>query len=311
MRKLVSASLVVLAMIAPWTAGAQEAVKPFHVMLVNDDGVDAPGIAALATVLAADPAYRLTVVAPTEQQSGKGHALVIRDEIAVVSHEPVAGAPTWSVGATPASVVRLGLSALLLDDPPDLVISGINKGENVGRIHWYSGTVGGAREAVMAGTPAVAFSLQLDWTDPKPDFETAARLSKPIVDSIRRFGLPEGVYLNVNIPLDPKGVKGYRLCRQGVAVDQLNRYDEVRENRTLWRSLDVPITSIAVEEIENIVARRSWVRGKSAGAPMIVRDRAYGVAEIIEWGSGRKSETLPEHLQMTVEEQRARKKSSG
>lgn len=236
MRKTMLVVVLVLATSVIW-AGEP---APFHVLLVNDDGVDAPGLEALAAVLHADPAYRVTVVAPTEQQSGMGSALTIHGDIALRSHETVGGAPAWSVDATPATTTRVGLAFLLADDPPDLVVSGINKGENVGRIAWYSGTVGAAREAVLAGSTAVAFSLQLNWADPKPDFKDAARWAKPVVDALRLQALPQGVYLNVNIPRNPASITGYRLCRQGLERPQVTdfdvKYEEdgVRYLKTLW-----------------------------------------------------------------------------
>lgn len=199
--------------------------KPFHIMLVNDDGIGAPGLEALAAVLHADPAYRVTVVAPTDPQSGKGSALTIHGEIAVRPHDPIGGATAWSVDATPATTARVGLAYLLACDPPDLVVSGINKGENVGRIAWYSGTVGAAREAVLAGSTAVAFSLQLNWADPDPDFKDAARWAKPVVDALRAQALPTGIYLNVNIPKDPASISGFRLCRQGLEKPQVAGFD--------------------------------------------------------------------------------------
>ena len=201
----------------------------FHLMISNDDGVDAPGIKALITILAEDPAYRITVVAPLTQQSAKAHALVIHGEVEVRKHEKIGGCTTFSVAATPASTVRLGLGSLLIDDPPDLVLSGINRGENVGRVSWYSGTVGGAREAVLFGTPAIAISLQLDWEAPDPDWENAAKWAKFVVDAVRQQPLPEGVYLNVNIPRVPSEAHGVRMAKMGLEPDQLNQYKKVRE----------------------------------------------------------------------------------
>jgi 5'-nucleotidase len=220
---------------------AAEADDPVHVMLTNDDGISSPGLAALAELLATDPSFRVTVVAPAEQQSGKGTALVIREDIQVRAHPPIAGWPAWSVNATPASTARLGISALLHDDPPQLVLSGINRGENIGRSAWYSGTVGAAREAVLTGIPAVALSLELDWSDPDPDFVGAARWVKPLVDAIIKHGLPEGVYLNVNIPRNAATIQGYRLARMGLTPPEVASYDMVREEegvrwfRSQWR----------------------------------------------------------------------------
>ncbi len=199
--------------------------EPLHVLVVNDDGVDAPGIAAMAATLEADPAYRVTVVAPAEHQSGRSHAVVTRGPVRVRRHAPVGGAPAWAVAATPATTVRVALSALLADDPPQLVVSGINRGENDGILAWYSGTVGAAREAAIAGIPAVAVSLELDWERPAPDYTAAARLARPVVDAVARHGLPPGVLLNVNVPRDTATVKGYRLARMSVAPSSVERFD--------------------------------------------------------------------------------------
>jgi 5'-nucleotidase len=109
------------------------------------------------------------------------------------------------------------------------VISGINKGENLGRAAWYSGTLGGAREAVMRGLPAIALSLELDWSDPKPDWISAARWTKPIVDSIREHPLPAGIVLNVNFPRDTAATRGYRITGMGLAPDAVSRYEVDRE----------------------------------------------------------------------------------
>lgn len=200
-----------------------------HVMVVNDDGVDAPGIAALTAVLVADESYRVTVVAPAEQQSGQGHALLYKAPIPVRPHPGVAGATTWSVAATPATVVKIGLSALLADDPPDLVVSGINRGENVGRSAWYSGTVGAAREAALSGVTAIALSLELEWGSPDPDWAGTARWAKILVDQVRRHGLPAGAFLNVNLPRDPERIRGFRVARMGLAPDAESRYVLERE----------------------------------------------------------------------------------
>jgi 5'-nucleotidase len=231
-----------------------------HVMVVNDDGIDAGGLEALVAVLAADPSYRVTVVAPSVQHSGSGHALVIRGEIAVHRRPALHGAPTWAVEATPATTARIGVGTLLADDPPDLVVSGINRGENVGRAPWYSGTVGAAREAVIAGVPAIAFSLELDWSDPRPEWSGAARWAKPVVDAVRDHGLPERTLLNVNIPRDTSAVRGYRVARMGLAPDAVSRYDVVREDGdTVWVK---SVWSPPVETLrgtDTVALARGWV----------------------------------------------------
>lgn len=198
--------------------------EPVHVLVANDDGIDSPGLVAIAAVLVADPGYRVTVVAPKTQQSVSGHALVTRREVEVTEHQPIAGATAWVVDATPATVARVALTALLVNDPPDLVVSGINRGENDGLGAWTSGTVAVAREGAYAGIPAIAVSVQLNWDDPQPDFSAAARWAKPIVDAVRDEGLPTGVYLNVNVPVNPDEIRGYRVARMGLDESEEARY---------------------------------------------------------------------------------------
>jgi len=216
-RFLICLTLTLLSL--PATAG-----DPIHVLVANDDGIDSPGIEAIAAVIAADPAYRVTVIAPAQQQSVSGHGLITRSEIKVVEHAEVAGCTAWSVDATPATVARIGLTALLVDDFPDMVVSGINRGENDGLGAWTSGTVAVAREGAYAGIPGVAVSLQLDWSDPQPDFEAAARWAKPVIDAVRDNGLPPGVYLNVNVPIDTEAIKGFRIARMGLDLSEEARY---------------------------------------------------------------------------------------
>jgi len=206
------------------TALQASAGEPVHVLVANDDGIDSPGLEAIATVIAADPAYRVTVVAPARQQSVSGHGLITRSEVKVLEHATVAGCTAWSVDATPATVARIALTALLAEDPPDLVVSGINSGENDGLSAWSSGTVAVAREGAYAGVPSLAVSLQLDWSDPQPDFAGAARWAKPVIDAVRDNGLPPGVYLNVNVPIDTEAVRGFRVARMGLDLSEEARY---------------------------------------------------------------------------------------
>jgi 5'-nucleotidase len=200
------------------------AAETVHVLVANDDGIDSPGLEAIAAIIAGDPAYRVTVVAPARQQSVTSHGLITRSEVKVVEHDEVAGCASWSVDATPATVARVALTALLADDLPDLVVSGINRGENDGLGAWTSGTVAVAREAAYAGIPSLAVSLQLNWSDPQPDFEAAARWVKPVIDAVRDNGLPPGVYLNVNVPVDTAKSRGFRVTRMGLDHSEEARY---------------------------------------------------------------------------------------
>jgi len=223
------ALLIISLVVFSGCAADIQAQAPTHVLLVNDDGIESPGLVAVATVLAEDPTYRVTVVAPATQQSGVGHAITIRGEMAIRPHAELGGATAWAVEGTPASVTAAGLTVVLENDPPELVISGINRGENIGRAAWYSGTIGAAREAVLRGLPAIALSLELDWSDPKPDWDRTARLAKPVIDAIRAQPLPPNVLLNVNFPRDTAAVRGYRVARLGLERDAVSHYEVDRE----------------------------------------------------------------------------------
>jgi 5'-nucleotidase len=279
MRKVVGVVFALALVSVACSEAGENSGTPFHVMVSNDDGIDAPGIAALVKALAADPQYRVTVVAPAEQQSVSSHSHVTRREVPVREHAPVAGRPSWSVGGSPASVVRIGVTAVLGDDPPDLVVSGINRGENDGLGAWTSGTVGAAREAVLLGIPSVALSLQLDWDDPKPDFDGAARWCKPVVDAVRDHGLPAGILLNVNVPRDISSIRGFRLARMSLTPPSISRFDKVREEggATWYRSAWRPPNE-SDEGTDTYAMHNGWV----AIAPLALDQTSYPAFPLIQ-----------------------------
>lgn len=277
--------VLVVGMVLAFAAVVGAGEPPAHLMVVNDDGIDAPGIAALAAELDAEPDLRVTVVAPATHQSGKGHSITTHGPIRVLRYEAVGGCPAWSVAASPATTVRLGLTTLVADDPPDLVVSGINRGENDGLAAWYSGTVGAAREAVIAGTPGLALSLELNWEDPDPDFAAAARWAVPVVRAVLEDPLPPDVLLNVNIPRRPGAARGYRLCRMAHARASMVRFDsvgdaerdDVRDYRPVWRpavSEEIDTDTWSLEE--------GWV----TIVPLGLEQTAWRAYPLLGWARG-------------------------
>src|SRR3990172_10434927 len=148
------AALVIAAWVLGPVAGAQTPA-PYRILVTNDDGVRAPGLLALARVL--QDLGEVTIVAPAENQSGKGHSITIGDPLYAAVVELPGGLKATAVLATPATCVKVALGTLLADRV-DLVVSGINRGWNVGRVAYVSGTVGAAREAALQGIPAIAAS---------------------------------------------------------------------------------------------------------------------------------------------------------
>ncbi len=176
----------------------------FLILLTNDDGVGAPGLAALEASLR--QVSRVVVVAPSEEKSGVSHALTIHQPIRILEKGP----DRFAVTGTPADCVIFACTKIL-SVPPNLVISGINNGPNLGDDVHYSGTVAGAREAALRQIPAIAVSLasRFDATD----FGPAAEFVRVLVEQLSLEVMPAGTYWNINVPEGE--IKGYRFTRQG------------------------------------------------------------------------------------------------
>lgn len=168
---------------------------PFRILVCNDDGVDSEGI--LALVKALEPIASVTVVAPDKNHSGAGHALTV-DGPVLVKEVKREGRTFYSINATPASCVKFALG-VLLDKQPDLVVTGINEGHNLGRVVLVSGTFNAAQEAVLQGIPGIALSL-LRSKGKEMDYTPGAEFARVLVEALMKQGFPQDVVLNVNIP---------------------------------------------------------------------------------------------------------------
>jgi len=212
------------------TPHAPQTRRPYRILVTNDDGVRAPGILALAMAL--QPLGEITIAAPADNQSGKGHSIVTSDPIFVDQVTLAGGLHAFSIVATPASCVKVGVRALMTERP-DLVVSGINRGYNLGLVTYVSGTVGAAREAALMGIPAIASSLAVEETNYAP----GAELVRQVAEMVRQQGLDAGVFLNVNIPPGAATViKGIRVTRQS-ALSGEERFEEQRSptgRRMFW-----------------------------------------------------------------------------
>lgn len=216
MRRLLALVLLVL---ASGLGAAEEQVRP-HLMLVNDDGIDAPGLASLVEALR--DGYRLTVVAPAAEQSGVGHGITFRIPVLVESRASTDGITRFAVHAHPATCTRIGLANLLASDPPVMVISGVNRGDNIGQSSWISGTLGGAREAALMQWPGVAISAAHP-RGSEPDWPAVGRWARKVVDTLLASGLPRpGQVAKVEIPHPAASARGIRINRMGLEppVDQ-------------------------------------------------------------------------------------------
>ncbi|MFC7331740.1 5'/3'-nucleotidase SurE [Rhodocista pekingensis] len=203
---------------------ARSARRFARALLTNDDGIDAPGMAALARV-AQELAEEVWIVAPEHDQSGMSRAISLHDPLRLLAK----GERRFAVTGTPGDSVIVGLREVLAATPPDIVISGINRGANLGQEVAYSGTVSAALTAKLLGVPGIAFSQafrdreQVRW-------HTAMAMIPRVFEVLDgRGGLPEAV-LNVNFPdVEPEEVTGFEFTRQAqgniVAIDTERRTD--------------------------------------------------------------------------------------
>jgi 5'-nucleotidase len=202
--------LALILVLAAACAGRPDAPAPsdLRILVTNDDGIEAPGISAVAEALR--PLGQVTVAAPRDPKSGSSHG--VTSDRPIVVRETERGGQRWiAIDALPATCVRLAVEELL-PDQPDLVISGINRGENLGTVTFYSATVGAAREAAFIGLPAIAVNLV---AANGMGYETAAAVTARIVGAIGPKGIPKGTFLNINVPPLPReSLRGVRLTRQ-------------------------------------------------------------------------------------------------
>ncbi len=198
-----------------------------HILLSNDDGYFSPGLAALADVLS--DLGRITVVAPERDRSGASNSLTLDRPLSVRQ----AASGFFYINGTPTDCVHVALTGLL-DDRPDLVVSGINDGANMGDDTIYSGTVAAATEAHLLGLPALAFSLV---DRGYRELEAASRVAHDIVEAFMRRPPVGGALLNVNIPALPyeriAGVRSTRLGKRHVA-EPVIRSTNPRGQEIFW-----------------------------------------------------------------------------
>ncbi len=207
--------------------------KPL-ILVVNDDGIDAPGIRKLISIM--NEFGDVVVVAPDSPQSGKGHAITL-ESIIKCNKINIDDGPQeeYSCSGTPVDCVKLALNKLL-KRKPDLCVSGINHGSNSSINVIYSGTMSAAVEAAVGGVPSIGFSL-LDYSL-EADFTESEKFIKKITKSVLDNGLPSGISLNVNIPKSVKGkeINGIKICRQAKAkwIEEFDERQDHKNNTYYW-----------------------------------------------------------------------------
>lgn len=178
----------------------------YKILVTNDDGYEAKGLLCLVEALRELENVEVTVVAPANEKSACGHSLTLTRPLRFVS----VGDDFYKLDdGTPADCVYLSLSTMFEDEKPDLLVSGINHGSNMGEDITYSGTAAGAMEGVLHDIPSIAISQVMDFTNPSGDFSLAQKTIKKLVTKIRegKFPLPDREFINVNIPPEKQEAK--------------------------------------------------------------------------------------------------------
>ena len=202
------------------------------ILVTNDDGFRAKGIEALIEM--AKPFGRVVAVAPREGNSGMSHAITIKTPLRLKRRIQSEDFELYSVDGTPVDCVKLAMNQLF-QNPPDLIVSGINHGSNASVSIFYSGTMAATIEGCLYGIPSIGFSL-LDYSS-SPDFSTAIEYGRNIVSNVLSNGLTKGCCLNVNFPILPANeIKGIKICRQnrGTWREELEKRTDPRGQDYFW-----------------------------------------------------------------------------
>jgi 5'-nucleotidase len=236
-----------------------------RILVSNDDGIDAPGIAALAEAVA--DLGEVIVVAPDSAQSGAGHGITVHHPMTVRTRPVVVSVngqeksiEGYSVDGRPADCVRLAVRELL-SEPVDLILSGVNEGANDGICVFYSGTVAAAAEGAILGVPSIAFSAR-NTISPPIDFPTAAGHCRRVLDKLIATGLEPGDLVNVNVPslVKPGWPKGIRVAPMSTAelADHFVLLDESENERIFKTGSDFNLGPSA-ENSDSIVMREGYI----------------------------------------------------
>jgi 5'-nucleotidase len=200
-----------------------------RILLTNDDGIHASGLKILETI-ASELSDDVFVVAPEYDQSGVAHSLSLSDPLRLRK----IGERHFAVKGTPTDCVIMGVRKLMADGRPDLVLSGVNRGQNVAEDVTYSGTIAGAMEGAILGIPSIALSQAYSGVHGRPaiEWDAAAAHATPLIRRILAAGIAPGGLVNVNFPPCGAGeVKGIAFTRQGQRSAELMRVEERRDGR--------------------------------------------------------------------------------
>lgn len=189
------------------------------ILLTNDDGINAEGLYSLFCYLKNN--YDVTIVAPNSEKSGVGHSVSLTNEIAFQTVQRNGKLYGYSLEANPADCVKFAITKIMKDDPPDIIVSGINPAMNAGNCVLYSGTVAAAIEGAMFSIPSIAVSMGIKNTKDVSHiyYDTASEFVEKLILIILKKKLPEATILNINVPNMPTDdLEGVAISKQGKSM---------------------------------------------------------------------------------------------
>ena len=225
------------------------------ILISNDDGIYAPGIYALWEAMS--EIGKTTIVAPNTEKSAVGHAITIYDPIRIEKVIRSNGFEGYAVNGTPADSVKIAVQAIM-KKKPDLIISGINAGANVGQSLLYSGTISAASEGTLLGIPSIAISLDVLRN---MNFSTSKVVATKIASMVINNSLPKDTLLNVNVPKDIEGgINGYQVTRQGAIYfkDNFDKREDPRGRIYYWMSGEVRDTDNDIKS-DGVAIKKGYV----------------------------------------------------
>ncbi len=204
-----------------------------RILLTNDDGINAPGLSVLEEI-ARELSDDIWIAAPEEEQSGKGRAISLTQPVRVRK----VGAQAWAVSGSPSDAVLLALRELM-PEPPDLVLSGVNRGQNIAEDTSFSGTIAAAMFGMQLGVPSIALSQAQNFRERGSlPWETAKAWGAKAIRPLLEMGWPNDLVMSVNFPdLEPGDVRGIQVTRQGFrdeAIIHTDRRQDLRGNDYYW-----------------------------------------------------------------------------
>lgn len=247
------------------------------ILISNDDSVSAPGLRHLIDCVR--DLGEVIAIAPAEPHSGMSSAITVNSPLRVKHVEDYDGAAIYSVNGTPVDCVKLGLHAVV-PRRPDIMLSGVNHGSNAGNSVIYSGTMGAALEACMAGIPSVGYSLLHHSLE--ADFSQTSPFIADVTARVLASGLPEGICLNVNFPAQCaiEGLKAVRAAR-GYWTEEFKQYTDPMGKPFWWLTGRFHNLEPDCPETDEYWLARRWATAVPVRADQSATDHVAGIADLL------------------------------